>query len=153
MTVQGGEKNPPTFPPSDAELSAAFRSAPWHISGKQHFPLSPSGTLTPHWQMCAVFGQSFTELSLSVWGCAQMTEMMQRRLSLRVDTRCSFRWRDSRRLTVKAWLFRSDLGTHGVTGWNSWGCVRPAVEWPWWCHHWVWSLSVGRDVMVDLRRT
>lgn len=110
VTVQGGEKNPPTcFPPSDAELSAAFRSAPWHISGKQHFPLSPSGTLTPHWQMCAVFGQSFTELSLSVWGCAQMTEMMQRRLSLRVDTRCSFRWRDSQHLTVKAWLFQSDL--------------------------------------------
>lgn len=48
---------------------------------------------------------------------------------------------------------RSYLSTHGVTGWSCVGCVRPAVEWPWWCHHWVWSPSVGWDVMVDLRRT
>lgn len=71
MEVQGGEKYPSTrFLPWAARPSAAFRSARRHIGGNN----TASGTLTPHWQMCAVFGQSFTQLLVSARARADETD-------------------------------------------------------------------------------
>lgn len=111
-----------------------------------------SGTLTPHWQMCAVFGQSFIQLFVSARVCADEADNARH---VSVDTRCGFRRWHSQRLVWKARPLYSDLISVHVLFLKAasvWGCVSESVvERSWRCHRWLWSplSGLGRDGWLE----
>lgn len=106
--------------------------------------------------MCAVFGQSFTELFVSTRVCTNDRDNAMPLITQRwykVQFPMATQPASPVKGTVDSlWPY---LGTRVVLKAVSlWGCVsESAVEQSWWCHCWVWRPSVAWDMMVDLRRT